>query len=523
MSPLNPTFFPYNFYHFLPIDPHKNMSNHNQNMSDTTESSDSDIVPTKASKQAKKDKRQAKAKRATQQHVAPIQQPQRQPKAAPAPPANNKKNSIHLTAAEKASRLKKLSLLLVNVKRTKINLRHLNNKPCNTLLAKRHRAVVLLWNAGYKAKVIARIVGCGESTVGDIVRVVVARRQFEPIKPVRATVFTAQVFAAARQFFDANQSFLFTKFEAHMKANNITLARGRLYELLHMYNYTAKYPSKLAKLGSIFHRRNKVIRAQGVLNEWLNVDVVVAIDECSVNTTSLKREKYWSIRGEQAVANGPDNIRASCTCLMVCTPFGLHRFMASDKTFKKDIISKTLDKFFGEIAKDKRFKGKKVLVVMDNATVHSPDDLSNVFDNLPGWEVRWLPKYCPDANPAEFYIRAFKCYLRKLYRELPEDSPHYQSSIALRDWVVANGSKFCDEYKTGYKIFDHVQRLIKALIDCDGDVIAAKHLLRDEKRRNAQAARLAKIKSNPAEGESDEDGPYFDPSDSDWMTSDEDE
>ena len=292
MSPLNPTFFPYNFYHFLPIDPHKNMSNHNQNMSDTTESSDSDIVPTKASKQAKKDKRQAKAKRATQQHVAPIQQPQRQPKAAPAPPANNKKNSIHLTAAEKASRLKKLSLLLVNVKRTKINLRHLNNKPCNTLLAKRHRAVVLLWNAGYKAKVIARIVGCGESTVGDIVRVVVARRQFEPIKPVRATVFTAQVFAAARQFFDANQSFLFTKFEAHMKANNITLARGRLYELLHMYNYTAKYPSKLAKLGSIFHRRNKVIRAQGVLNEWLNVDVVVAIDECSVNTTSLKREKY---------------------------------------------------------------------------------------------------------------------------------------------------------------------------------------------------------------------------------------
>lgn len=400
--------------------------------------------------------------------------------------AANMSNHKHKTSDQLQAYRNDLGRLVVKTQRTPVDLRKLNGKPCNTAQARIHKSIVTWWNRGIKAEVIADSFGYNADSIKKIVKNVRDRCEWEPRAPTIRHSVADEYYQLAEEFTSQHQSFLFEQFVEHMKEGGAQYSNNTYYKILHEVGFTPKYPSRLAKLDDPYERRRRLRISTRLVEIWDDYDFIVGVDECRIDTIGLKHQKWWSKSGEPSVSSGPDNIKVGITCLLVCNQEGLHKFHCDTETFTSSKVCPLLDQFFGELSKKPQFKQTakqkpRVLVVLDNARVHNKDKLEDVIHNLK-WDIEYLPPYTPDSNPTEYFIRAFKSFLRKEYIKLPSDADEVQSKVALRNWVVRHGIHFADTFYDGPNIYNHTFRFLKALVDCGGDVIAAKNKIKRDKK-----------------------------------------
>jgi transposase len=82
--------------------------------------------------------------------------------------------------------------------------------------------------------------------------------------------------------------------------------------------------------------------------------------------------------------------------------------------------------------------GRKITVVLDNASFHHAKDLTGLFspgEALDGITPIFLPPYAPDRNPAEHVWNAAKGHLSNLQRDTPEETySAFMSYIVSREF-----------------------------------------------------------------------------------------
>ena len=66
------------------------------------------------------------------------------------------------------------------------------------------------------------------------------------------------------------------------------------------------------------------------------------------------------------------------------------------------------------------YPDKKFVLILDNCRVHHASLVSALIEGLKGnkefnfLRLKWLPAYCPELNPCEYFNNYFKQYLRKI-------------------------------------------------------------------------------------------------------------
>lgn len=90
-----------------------------------------------------------------------------------------------------------------------------------------------------------------------------------------------------------------------------------------------------------------------------------------------------------------------------------------------------------------RFPGARSVLVMDNASWHHCDELSQLCEEK-GVKLVYLPPYSPDLNPIEAFFKDFKSLLRKRYAKecgdgaTPERFVGFMESVA---WHLSRQTK----------------------------------------------------------------------------------
>ena len=97
--------------------------------------------------------------------------------------------------------------------------------------------------------------------------------------------------------------------------------------------------------------------------------------------------------------------------------------------------------------------GKKFLIFLDNHSMHQSKKLKSWLNNRrygKGFiRIAYLPKYCPDMNPVEFFNNIFKNYLR-------------QSGITDMNTLMDITMKFCDRYNCNK---EQEQEIVRSVFD----------------------------------------------------------
>ena len=56
------------------------------------------------------------------------------------------------------------------------------------------------------------------------------------------------------------------------------------------------------------------------------------------------------------------------------------------------------------------------VVIMDNASIHHVQEVSNLIETQAGARLHYLPPYLPDLNPAEGVFSQIKCIMKQNHK-----------------------------------------------------------------------------------------------------------
>ena len=175
-------------------------------------------------------------------------------------------------------------------------------------------------------------------------------------------------------------------------------------------------------------------------------DDIVYIDESGFSL-AMRRTQGRSLVGSRDDAR-VKNVRAQNISLIAA--------VSSEKiwTFeitKGSVNSKKFEEYMSKLVEDLRLKGlKKVLLIMDNASIHKSEYLSNAVRES-GHTHMFLPPYSPFLNPIENLFNQWKSIVRSKLpqnehelHEAMKTAPDEINSIQLKSYFRHSRIYFSD-------------------------------------------------------------------------------
>ena len=198
------------------------------------------------------------------------------------------------------------------------------------------------------------------------------------------------------------------------KVHDIDVTRKYVYYLLRKFEVTSKFARrlnpkrKLAEVISFVQKRFKLICEEARKNG----ERIAFIDETHCNQDYHQRGyALIGIRSNMSFSNSAAHTTLSL--LVIASPDGLIEIFKVDGTFNAEVFKKCIQELH------KRHPSDKFVLIADNARVHHAKLIKQWLNTLEKlkrnyFRLEFLPAYCPELNPVEFFNNDFKSYLRRM-------------------------------------------------------------------------------------------------------------
>lgn len=237
------------------------------------------------------------------------------------------------------------------------------------------------------------------------------------------------------------------------------------YETVTRYARRQGYPlvqaSKVRNvLDPTTNKRRKITARTCVreIEEAERNDTDVAFMDESSAQYSVVTKNTKVLRTPQGTAynnSASTNITSRASITLYITEEEIEHYHVKQTTNKKEDFKKDLVVWL----KKRRRQGKgDVLLLLDNAPIHSEDMMEEVQEDFPEFHWCRLPVYSPDTNTVEYVFHTSKSGLRK--------NRDHSKVYAPDEWVEFVRSEFhrLKAERCGFKgIYDHVKRLLEQL------------------------------------------------------------
>jgi len=174
----------------------------------------------------------------------------------------------------------------------------------------------------------------------------------------------------------------------------------------------------------------------------MNIDKLVFLDECSVNTGMTRL--YGRAQSDERVVDYVPDVRFERTSLLSSIRLN------GDKVplvFEGSLNGDLFKEFISQCLAPTLSEGD--IVIMDNLTSHKVKGVAELI-LATGASVLYLPPYSPDLNPIEMMWSKVKAHLRKIRAgtsgSLDKAIAHALDLISSSDiigWFAENGYSLC--------------------------------------------------------------------------------
>jgi transposase len=291
--------------------------------------------------------------------------------------------------------------------------------------------ILLLLGRGYKPTEIARCLICSRTTVYRTIKAYNKRKLFwqtsdneekkRPIWVVRMLVMVRHV-PRAYGWMRTRWSCKALSLTLSIKLG-IEVSRETVRKELHRAEYVWKR-AKLKTRDDDSEREYKLARIRTVW-ERLGADEEFFFgDELDIDLLA-KVGAQWSIKGTQVEIPTPGKNQKRYLAGAVSAKTAERLSVTGER--KNNVLFLTL---MNKIDQNCSAEVKKIYVVLDNFKIHKAKAVGRWLEDHPRFELLWLPRYCPKANPIEriFWDVHEQCtrnHARKRIENLVKDVEQY--------------------------------------------------------------------------------------------------
>lgn len=237
------------------------------------------------------------------------------------------------------------------------------------------------------------------------------------------------------------------------KVHNLDVAKKYVYYLLRKFEVTSKFARRLnpkrnlEEVIDFVQKRFKLICEEAKRNG----ERIAFIDETHCN------------QGYHQLGFAPIGMRANMSyttsaahtvysLLVIASPDGLIEIFKIDGTFDAKKFKKCIQELH------KRHPNDKFVLIADNSRVHHALLIKQWYNTLKKlkkhyFRLEFLPAYCPELNPVEFFNNDFKSYLRRRALRNADDV-----SKATDDYIY----DYMHEYIDKQSIEERVKKFFQA-------------------------------------------------------------
>ena len=197
------------------------------------------------------------------------------------------------------------------------------------------------------------------------------------------------------------------------------------------------------KLLSVARERCEIRRAQ-YLQEISRYapEQLVFVDETQKKLETSKRQTGWAVQGSHARVLEYFMRHDSHTFSLIAAadmngfiPEAMMPMEKAEGNITGDIFIEYLRNFLLPVCNSFVSGLNRSVIVLDNATVHPPQQVENLCAEY-GVHVVWTAPYSPDLNPIEYFFRVYKASMRRLILVFDEQTAHYMASGTCLDSTI---------------------------------------------------------------------------------------
>ena len=195
--------------------------------------------------------------------------------------------------------------------------------------------------------------------------------------------------------------------------HSVNVSLRYLYSFLARKQITSKFATRVnykqdkAAKEEFIHNKYKLICLQAFTEGRL----LFFADETS--TLRGHHLRGYAPKGSRALlAFDPGVMHTGQSALTFLSPEGEYKAFTIDGAFTSKVFISKLE-VLREVFPDRKF-----LIILDNCGVHKSKEVNDWITKMKENEdetfvFEWLPPYCPEINPVEYFNNAYKNYLRK--------------------------------------------------------------------------------------------------------------
>lgn len=200
------------------------------------------------------------------------------------------------------------------------------------------------------------------------------------------------------------------------------------------------------KLLRVAQERSEIRRAQYLEEISLySPEQLVFVDETQKQIGTTKRQRGWAICGSDAKVLefflGRTDFTFSLIAAADIDGWVAGACMPVEKsvcTVTGDLFIEYLRTFLLPLCNSFESGLNRSVIVLDNATVHPPQEVENLCAEY-GVHVVWTAPYSPDLNPIEYFFRVYKASMRRLILVCDEQTAHYNAlCMCLNKEIIRN-------------------------------------------------------------------------------------
>lgn len=205
----------------------------------------------------------------------------------------------------------------------------------------------------------------------------------------------------------ANPSMYLSELRRHLyQVTGIETSIATVYRALKRLGLTRK------RLRHISIRQCSIARKQ-FMEEMLFLDatMIVWLDETGNDQRNGRRNFGYHLRGMTPTSYHIKIRGKRLSTIAIMSTRGIEDFDTYDEAVTGDIFGDFIDRCLVPILQPFNGTSARSVVVMDNATIHHVERVTQSIHNA-GAIIRFLPPYSPDYNPLEESFAKVKCYLK---------------------------------------------------------------------------------------------------------------